>query len=135
MKWITHILSPLLPLIIYVLPYSDLASILFISCLAGTVFPDLMETIFHLPHRSRIFHETGLYLILLVPSIILGFSTITLFLLFALHHLFLDAMTVHGIYVFGKIINGNLNTNSVVDNAMIIMIHTLLPASFTGLFR
>jgi len=45
--------------------------------LIGAIFPDLIEMLFLLPHRSRIFHEFMLYIFLLSLSFLVFQSTIS----------------------------------------------------------
>ncbi|MEZ0346460.1 MAG: hypothetical protein ABWK01_07905 [Infirmifilum sp.] len=74
------------------------------------------------PHRSL--HELALYLAL-APLIATGEAGL---FLGSVHHILLDALTIHGVHIFGFRVHGPLNTNRAIDNITVILLHLLAVA-------
>jgi hypothetical protein len=119
-KWPTHIVSSLF----ITLPWINPLSLPFLVC--GSVLPDAIETMLGLKHRNKITHGIELYLILLASGAFFYSPMLMMLSFTALHHLFIDAMTLHGVYVLGRNIHGNLNTDSIIDNIAVFILHLFI---------
>ena len=92
--------------------------------LIGGVLPDMLDRGLRLRHRNPVTHNLLLSLALLTlgfvipPFIVLSVGV--------LHHLFLDAPTVSGIYVGNKRISlADYKSESVEINALTVLLHLL----------
>ncbi|MGC9106587.1 MAG: hypothetical protein ACP5IE_00130 [Infirmifilum sp.] len=113
MKWYTHIATATMVAARLMPDQVALTAV-------GAILPDVVENLFMAPHRSL--HELAVWLTVfaLVP---MGMGGIAVG---SLHHLILDALTIHGITVFGKRVRWVLNTNNIFHNMSIITLHLLL---------
>jgi len=132
MKWTTHIISSYMLYLILlkllgnplVLRLSEPEIEVSLLILIGAIFPDLIEMLFLLPHRSRIFHEFMLYIFLLSLSFLVFQSTILRIVSgFALYHLILDSITKRGVFFFGMQVSGPLNSEGKISNLTVILVH------------
>jgi len=126
MKWYTHIFASTIVFILLEKLF-DIPTYTFVFALLGSIFPDLIESLSHIKHRSVLFHEYALYLIpfafgLIYPT----YFSLTIFGFFALYHLFLDTFTKSGVFFFGRRVKGSLKTESALDNATVMFIHLIL---------
>ncbi|MGC8578296.1 MAG: hypothetical protein ACP5KW_09205 [Thermoproteota archaeon] len=126
MKWYTHIFASTV-LFVLLVKIFNLSPYYYFLAILASVFPDLIESLSGIKHRSWLFHEYALYLIpftlgLLYPP----YFSLTVFGAFALYHLALDSLTKSGVFFFGKRIKGSLKTESVLDNATVMFIHLIV---------
>lgn len=85
--------------------------------LIGSTLPDAVERILGAKHRSM--HELMLWLPLL-PLLATGYGGLALG---AIHHVLLDALTVHGVTAAGRRIRGPFSTSRPLDNLAAILLH------------
>jgi len=119
-RWYAHILSAaaLAPL---VFPGDGQA---LAAALLGSVAPDYVESALRLEHRSRWAHNvlTGA-LLLFLPAPLSPVAAA--FGLGWLHHVLLDALTVHGVYAGRGMIRGPLRTDNAAHNLLVVALHAL----------
>lgn len=118
MKWYTHELCALIVSLL-VAPNQLFTSMI------GAVFPDVVEKMFFIKHRSL--HELAVYLAL-AP---LAFTNLGGLFLGSVHHILLDATTVYGVTFFGKRVRGPFRTDRMIDNMVMIVLHLALLAFLT----
>lgn len=117
MKWWAHVLCSAL-LAVALAPGEVAAAPVLVA--VGAVLPDVLERILGLRHRSL--HELAVYLLLTGPLALAGTVTLALG---AVDHILTDALTVHGVTVFGFRVRGPLKTESYAHNALAVAIHLL----------
>lgn len=83
----------------------------------GSVLPDVFERMVGARHRSL--HELMIWLALL-PLLATPYAGLALG---SIHHVLLDALTVHGVTIAGKRVKGPFNTNRAADNAAALLLH------------
>lgn len=110
MKWYTHIASATVLALAFT-PYSVHYAA------AAAILPDVLEKVLGLPHRSVYIHNFTFPLMLLPLAM---FSTLSGIFLGVLDHIVLDALTIHGVYLFDKRIHGFMNTNNKMHNLIVI---------------
>jgi membrane-bound metal-dependent hydrolase YbcI (DUF457 family) len=118
-KWWSHIICGTLAAL--ALTPDQLA--LYPLVVLGAVFPDVLEKSVFAPHRSM--HEFALYLAFLPVIAMTGMWG---FEVAALDHLIVDAMTIHGVTLFGKSVKWYLNTDRLLDNLVPVTMHVALLA-------
>ncbi len=128
MKWATHIFASVILFVTFSKLFNFNAFYLLFALL-GAIFPDLMEELYSVKHRSKIFHEHAPYLIPAILGVLYPqYFALSVFGFFSVFHLLLDSLTKTGVHFFGKRIKGSLNTESLLDNAMVILIFVFIGA-------
>lgn len=89
----------------------------------GSTLPDVFEKSIGARHRSL--HELMLWLTLLP---LMSHPLYGGLALGSLHHILVDALTLHGVTAAGRRLRGPLNTNRPVDNLAVLLLH--LPLLF-----
>ena len=123
MKWWSHQLSALL-LAYAVSPWTPSSALLLPLVFLGAVFPDIIEYLFFVKHRSL--HELAIYLALPPLLVVTGFPYLLAFAYASIDHILVDAMTKQGVKVFGKRVSWVLKTNRLPDNFVPILLHAAL---------
>jgi len=127
MKWVTHISGTIL-MVILLAKAMPIRMDFILAAIAGSILPDLIESLLGIQHRSTIFHNylAGIALLLLGIGadwiLGLGFGY--------LHHLVLDSITRKGVFFLNKRIYGSLNTNEAIDNLAVLGIHAVVVVPF-----
>jgi len=119
-KWWAHILGSVF--IALALAPREVATVPVLVAI-GAVLPDAVERMVGARHRSL--HELSIYLILTGPLALAGFATLAIG---AVDHILTDAMTIHGVTVFGYRLKGPFNTNVWLHNAASVLIHFTVTA-------
>jgi len=113
-KWWAHVACATL----FVLAVRPSLVLDYYLVIAGAVFPDAVERVVGARHRAL--HELALYAALLALSAPVGALA---FSLAALNHVLVDALTVRGVTVLGRRVRWVLNTNSVLHNLAVVLLH------------
>lgn len=115
MKWWAHVLGSA-ALALALAPREVAAAPLLVA--VGAILPDVVEKLVGAKHRSL--HELALYLAFAAPLALAGSTSLALGMI---DHVLTDALTAHGVTVFGFRVRGPLNTNDHFHNLLAVALH------------
>jgi len=122
-KWWSHQISALL--LVYALsPWTPGSALLIPLAFLGAVFPDIIEKLLFVKHRSL--HELAIYLALPPLFVVAGLPYLLAFAYASIDHILVDAMTKQGVKVFGRRVRWALKTNRLPDNFVPVLLHVAL---------
>jgi len=122
LKWATHTVCTVCAILILSF-FVPIAWVNVVTAVAASIFPDYIEMVAKIKHRSKIVHNFA------IP---LGLSPLSLYVpgMFGFafgyfYHLVLDAMTVYGVWFFWTRIRGWCHAKSTLENTLLMVVHTI----------